>query len=126
MRDVVSAYIERRGAKRELLLVRKGPWWQFPGGKRECGETLHEALARELKEEVGMWLAHAVPKTREDVCAAPSGETYRFHLFRCTEVIRGVAFVPAGDSVVECLWATAPLALSVTAHTRLVLRAVGW
>lgn len=42
------------------------------------------------------------------------------------EVIRGVAFVPAGDSVVECLWATAPLALSVTAHTRLVLRAAGW
>jgi 8-oxo-dGTP diphosphatase len=53
---VVAAYIERGG---RVLLDRRSPGshlagrWEFPGGKREKGESDAEALRREMIEELG-------------------------------------------------------------------------
>jgi A/G-specific adenine glycosylase len=55
--DVTAALTMRDG--RVLLAQRKaddmlGGLWEFPGGKREAGETLPECLRREMREELGV------------------------------------------------------------------------
>ena len=68
MSVVVAAVIER--ADRRLLIGQRrrddtSPLkWEFPGGKVEQGETPEQALARELKEEIGATLRKSVPLGR--------------------------------------------------------------
>jgi len=60
--DAVIALVREEGR----YLIQKRPprgllagLWEFPGGKREKGETLEDALHRELKEELGVELESA-------------------------------------------------------------------
>lgn len=67
-RTIVSAIILSRD--RKILMGRKDPtkggvWpdaWHIPGGGVENNETLEQALAREIMEEVGLDISHYTVK----------------------------------------------------------------
>ena len=52
--EVVAAIIRKED---KIFATQRGygdwkDWWEFPGGKMEAGETLEEALKREIREEL--------------------------------------------------------------------------
>src|SRR6186713_719303 len=88
--EVSAGLVFRRG---KLLITQRhanahlGGLWEFPGGKRESGETFEECLARELQEELGIQVevgalfedtTHAYPETavrlKFFVCRIAQGE----------------------------------------------------
>lgn len=101
----------------ELLLVRRGHGpgageWSVPGGRVEPGETLAEAVLRELEEETGV----------EGVCGPllgwveRIGEDHHHVILDFTVSLLDPQEPVAGDDAVEAAW----FPLSEVAELRLV------
>jgi A/G-specific adenine glycosylase len=82
--EAVVAVIED---KRRFLLQKRPPGglfgglWEFPGGKREPGEGLEEALRREIREEVGAELRNI--RLLTTVTHAYTQFKVKLHVFAC-------------------------------------------
>ena len=57
-------------------------YWEFPGGKVEQGESTHDALCRELREEIGIEVRSATP-WKVEVIDYPHA-LVRLHFFKVT------------------------------------------
>ncbi len=68
-------------AQRPVKKVYAG-YWEFPGGKVEPGETVREALVREIREELGVEITAAYPWITQ-VFTYPHA-TVRLHFYRVT------------------------------------------
>lgn len=92
---LVSAAVLMRGGPRhagageeEFLLARRpegkvyAGWWEFPGGKVEAGESFHDALVRELHEELGITITQATPWLSREFVYPHA--TVRIRFFRVT------------------------------------------
>lgn len=72
-----------------FLLAQRPPgkiwagYWEFPGGKLEAGESAHDALVRELREELGIEVQTAYPWLTR-IFTYPHA-TVRLRFFRVTE-----------------------------------------
>jgi mutator protein MutT len=69
------------------LIARRKPgvhlagFWEFPGGKREAGETLEECLRRELFEELSIHID--VPIPFQVIRHEYAEKTVELHFFHC-------------------------------------------
>jgi 8-oxo-dGTP diphosphatase len=69
------------------LIARRKPgvhlagFWEFPGGKREPGETLEECLRRELFEELSIRID--VPTPFQIIRHEYAEKTVELHFFHC-------------------------------------------
>jgi mutator protein MutT len=83
--EVAAGLIFRGG---RLLLAQRfpgqhlGSLWEFPGGKRERGETYEQCLARELREELGVEVV--VGRCLQEVTHNYPEKLVHLRFFRCT------------------------------------------
>ncbi len=82
--EVSAALVFRQG---RLLITRRlphehlGGLWEFPGGKRERGESWESCLARELREELAFEID--VGRLLREVNHAYPEKVVRIRFFRC-------------------------------------------
>jgi 8-oxo-dGTP diphosphatase len=87
--DVAAGLIFRQG---RLLITQRqaqthlGGLWEFPGGKREPGETFEQCLTRELFEELGIEIS--VGSLFESLTHAYPEKAVRLNFYRC-DLLRG-------------------------------------
>ena len=101
--EVSAALIFHQG---RLLITQRhaaahlGGLWEFPGGKREPGESFEACLVREIREELAMEIA--VAELFEEVTHAYPEKTVRLKFFIC----RLLAGEPQAIGCAAFHWAT--------------------
>lgn len=84
MVEVAAGLVFRSG---RLLITQRLPGthleglWEFPGGKRELGESYEECLRRELREELGIEVQPG--ELLKSISHSYPGKTVHLRFYRC-------------------------------------------
>lgn len=81
-------------------------YWEFPGGKLESGETVLDALAREISEEIGLEILQAI-EWRQELFDYPHA-VVRLHFCKVSQW-RGTIQMRENQ---EFQWSQLPVAVS--------------
>lgn len=109
-RVAVGAVVFKEG---RVLLVRRGQppaedLWAIPGGSVEIGETLQEAVEREILEETGIQIRALKPIYTFDVIDRDAAGKVRFHYVIVDLAAEYVLGEPSpGDDALEARWVSA-------------------
>jgi nucleoside triphosphatase len=120
----VGALIEKEG---RVLLVKTTKWrglWGVPGGKVRLGESLEEALRREVLEEVGLTLKEVRFALLQEAIWSP--EFHRpAHFLLVNYFAKGEGEVRPGEEILEWAWVEAEGGLDypLNSFTRVLLLA---
>ncbi len=98
--EVAAGLVFRDG---KLLIARRRPdvhlgnLWEFPGGKREAGETFEQCLRRELAEELG--IEAEVEKIVETITHEYPERTVELRFFLCRWIRHEAQAIECAEAV---------------------------
>ncbi|MDQ0160659.1 NUDIX hydrolase [Alkalibacillus salilacus] len=101
--DVAYAFIYKEDENNILMVNNKGGSWSLPGGAVEQGETLEEAVIREVKEETNLTIEVGEIIAVNEAMFKENGHHALFITFKA-KVIEGEISIIDKDEISEIEW----------------------
>lgn len=101
--DVAYALIHKEDEEKILMVYNKGRGWSLPGGKVEAGETLEQAVVREVKEETSLTIkAGNIVAVNE--AKFKEKQVHAIFITFKAEVIEGTISISDKEEILEIEW----------------------
>ncbi|MEW9675155.1 NUDIX hydrolase [Lentibacillus sp. L22] len=101
--DVVYALIYDKNDQKVLMVNNEGSGWSLPGGAVEQGETLEQAVIREVEEETSLRIGVKDVIAVNEACFKGKGHHALFITFKA-EIINGEVSIQCKGEILEIKW----------------------